>query len=150
MFSIQLANRALPLVRRIVEDIADAHRRWRGLVAEYESASILSTAERPDARALELERETQRLAADIDGFIGELARIGVVFQGHDLGRVVLQGHDLGFVDFPGELDGRPVHFCWRLGETSVRFWHELDEGSAGRRPLDEAAPESPSPIPVPR
>jgi hypothetical protein len=41
------------------------------------------------------------------------------------------------VDFPAERDGRPVYLCWRLGEPSVQFWHEIDAGFVGRRPLEE-------------
>ena len=33
------------------------------------------------------------------------------------------------------MDGRPVLLCWRLGEPEVQFWHEVDAGYAGRRPL---------------
>jgi hypothetical protein len=28
-----------------------------------------------------------------------------------------------------------VLLCWRLGEPEVQFWHEVDAGYAGRRPL---------------
>jgi hypothetical protein len=41
----------------------------------------------------------------------------------------------GLVDFPHLRDGREVNLCWRHGEQEVRFWHGLDEGFAGRKPL---------------
>jgi hypothetical protein len=28
-----------------------------------------------------------------------------------------------------------VLLCWRFGEPEVQFWHEMDAGYAGRRPL---------------
>jgi hypothetical protein len=43
------------------------------------------------------------------------------------------------IDFPGELDGRKVWLCWRLGEPAVQYWHDLDAGYAGRQPLPAAA-----------
>jgi hypothetical protein len=43
--------------------------------------------------------------------------------------------DAGLVDFPGEMDGRSVYLCWRLGESAVEYWHELEAGYAGRQPL---------------
>ena len=39
------------------------------------------------------------------------------------------------VDFLGRKDGREVYLCWRLGEPEVAYWHELDAGYTGRRPL---------------
>jgi hypothetical protein len=43
--------------------------------------------------------------------------------------------DLGLVDFPARLEGREVNLCWRLGETRIDYWHGLEEGFSGRKPL---------------
>lgn len=42
---------------------------------------------------------------------------------------------LGLVDFPHLRRGEEVHLCWKYGEQAIRFWHGLDEGYAGRKPL---------------
>jgi hypothetical protein len=42
---------------------------------------------------------------------------------------------LGLVDFPHRRAGEVVHLCWKFGEREIRFWHGLDEGYAGRKPL---------------
>ena len=52
----------------------------------------------------------------------------------ELGAVV-KDPDVGLVDFYGRLDGRLVWYCWRLGEESLRYYHELDAGFSGRRRL---------------
>ena len=39
------------------------------------------------------------------------------------------------VDFPSDLDGVPVLLCWLEGETALDWYHRLDLGFAGRRPL---------------
>lgn len=44
--------------------------------------------------------------------------------------------EMGLVDFPALRKGRPVYLCWRLGEPRVAYWHELETGFAGRRPID--------------
>jgi hypothetical protein len=75
------------------------------------------------------QRELQALAQEIDGYIAELQELGVEFK----------GFDMGLVDFPGELGGRPVYLCWRLGEEAVEHWHEIDAGFAGRQPLSPSA-----------
>ena len=39
------------------------------------------------------------------------------------------------VDFPALANGRPIWLCWKLGEDDIAWWHELEAGVAGRRPL---------------
>ncbi len=128
-FTVEQANRTLPLVRRIVEDIVIGYRRWRVRIDEFEIASINSRPDAPDVRAGELEREALALAAEIAGYEVELAQIGVR----------CTDHGTGLVDFPGELDGRPIDLCWRLGEPAVQFWHEIGASYAARRPLPNRA-----------
>jgi hypothetical protein len=52
---------------------------------------------------------------------------------------VIKDVELGLVDWPAWHDGRAVWLCWRLGEPEVGFWHDLDAGFAGRRPVAELA-----------
>ena len=53
---------------------------------------------------------------------------------NDLG-CELKGIEEGLVDFPSLRDGREVYLCWKQGEPQIAFWHELDTGFPGRRPL---------------
>ena len=124
-FAVEEANRTLPLVSRIVEDLVRDHGLWEDKVREFELATVGAGPDRPDAIAELLQIEAQRLAKDIEGYIAELASLGVV----------CKGMGTGLVDFPGEMDGRDVFFCWKLGEPSVQYWHELDAGFAGRQRL---------------
>jgi hypothetical protein len=48
---------------------------------------------------------------------------------------VVKDPQVGLVDFYGRVDGKLVWLCWRYGEESLRYWHELDAGYAARRPL---------------
>ncbi|MDH3315532.1 MAG: DUF2203 domain-containing protein [Gammaproteobacteria bacterium] len=43
----------------------------------------------------------------------------------------------GLVDWYAQKDGREVFLCWKLGEKSVNFWHELESGFDGRQPVSE-------------
>jgi hypothetical protein len=128
LYTPELANRALPYVRRIVEDLVAEHRKWSDVVRELELLAARERADAPDPRAAELRRLAQVSAADIDGFLGELASLGVE----------CKGYDVGLVDFPAVIDGREVFLCWRLGEPAVAHWHDRDAGFAGRRPLPSA------------
>lgn len=128
-FTLAQATATLPLVRHIVGDIMAQYVRWQELVREFEGAAANSRADMPDPRAEQLQRQAQSLAADIESFVAELAALGVQFK----------GYDLGLVDFPSEIDGRPVLLCWRFGEPSIAFYHDAESGYAGRRPLPSAA-----------
>jgi hypothetical protein len=49
--------------------------------------------------------------------------------------IVLRDADTGLIDFPSRREGRPVYLCWRPDEDRIGFWHEVDTGFGGRRPL---------------
>lgn len=78
------------------------------------------------------EPEVRRLKADLQ------ARIGRFESGwrrvRALGGVV-KDPQIGLVDFYGRLEGRVVWLCWRYGEDSLGYFHELSAGYSGRRPL---------------
>jgi hypothetical protein len=46
---------------------------------------------------------------------------------------------LGLVDFYALMDGETVLLCWQYGEEEIGFWHPVDEGFAGRKPLHDLA-----------
>ena len=125
LFTVDQANRTLPLVRRIVEDIVRDHRRWQEAIVELDLLVSGVRADLPNPRAIALEREIQAVARDIDAFQGELEALGIQ----------LKDRRIGLIDFPSEMDGRQVLLCWRLGESSVQYWHDEHSGYAGRQPL---------------
>ena len=129
IFTVEEANKTLPLVSRIVADLVREHELWEDKVREFELATVGSTPEHPDAIAELLQMEAQRLARDIEGYNAELADLGVI----------CKGMDTGLVDFPGQIDGRDVYYCWKLGEPSVLYWHEVDAGFVGRQRLHPLA-----------
>jgi len=49
--------------------------------------------------------------------------------------ILLRDPETGLVDFPGEMDGRPVFLCWRMDEDEVAWYHEQHAGFASRKPL---------------
>ena len=55
----------------------------------------------------------------------------------DLWGVTLRDIGTGLVDFPALVNGRPIWLCWKLGEDDIAYWHELEAGIAGRKPLIE-------------
>jgi len=63
--------------------------------------------------------------------------------------VLVKDLDIGLVDFPSLVDGEEIYLCWKLGEERIAFWHGIEEGFAGRKPLDEPEP-GPTPPQGPR
>jgi hypothetical protein len=127
-FTLEEANRTLPLVRRIVADIESAYRtildrRDRLELARHEPgiSTVGERATLADLRA-ELESETRRLVE----FVEELERLGCL----------MKGPTQGLVDFPALLDGRTIYLCWKKGEERISHWHEVDGGFANRREVD--------------
>ena len=133
-FTPDEANRTLPLVRRIVEDIVAAYGQWKEALGRYElAAAAQQGSEGESAQAVALRERVDEVARTINAYISELEQVGCV----------LKGFDDGLVDFRGRLDDRDVWLCWKLGEAAVGHWHEMDEGYRSRRPLEpEPAGES--------
>jgi hypothetical protein len=125
-YTVDEANRTLPYVRRIVQDIVSNYATWQTAMRDIE---LLSAGPRGDdtvSTLARMQKEAQRLAADIDSCIADLDALEISFK----------GYDLGLVDFPTEMDGQPAYLCWKLGEPAVAHWHDIESGFAGRRPLD--------------
>lgn len=84
---------------------------------------------RPEADA-----ETQRLRMRMQGLVDQMIATVAEIDGW---RIQLREIDSGLVDFPALVSGRPIWLCWRLGEDEVAWWHEVSEGFAGRRRMED-------------
>ncbi|WP_165251134.1 DUF2203 domain-containing protein [Paludisphaera soli] len=136
-YSIEEANRALPLVRAIVSDIV----RQNGVVEELQQRLARVSRERKrnseDLYSEEMTQFQNELEAEeerLNTFHDELRRLGVELRNLD-----------GLCDFPSLMDGREVYLCWRLGEAQVAHWHELDAGFAGRQRIADPPPAATGP-----
>src|SRR3954470_4216768 len=98
VFTVEDANKTLPLVRRIVEDVVRQHRVWREKILELDLVASSSRADEPRDRAEQLEQEAQTLAREIGGYQRELEELGIL----------LKDRRMGLVDFPSEMGGRKV------------------------------------------
>jgi hypothetical protein len=127
-FTAAEANELLPTVRAIVERMT-AHRRALAL-ATVRHARIAGKIAgngggvRPQ-EVDELQRTIDEEAEHVVRCVEELQEVGVLVK--DL--------DEGLIDFPALRGDEEVLLCWRLGEDKVAFWHSVEGGFAGRRPL---------------
>ncbi|MFM8551349.1 MAG: DUF2203 domain-containing protein [Nitrospiraceae bacterium] len=72
-------------------------------------------------------------------YIAALEQISERLQAVQEQGVHVKDLDMGLCDFPYLLDGRVVYLCWKLGETDIQWWHEVQSGYADRQPLDSDA-----------
>lgn len=128
LFTLEQAERTLPLVRRIVEDLLVEYPAWRAAVARYE---VLTGGARADWG------ETSELVAARDDVTTHADRINVYLQELETIGCIFKGFDGGLVDFYSLREDRPVFLCWRMGEERITHWHEIDAGAAGRQPVDD-------------
>jgi len=112
LFTRSDAERTLPLVRQIVADVLETGRRIREL----------DTDEGAD--------ELPGLEAELEEHIRELESIGCFYKDWNF--------SVGLVDFPAEIDGQTVFLCWRSDENELAWYHPIEEGYRGRRPLPKA------------
>ena len=117
-FTLEQANATLPLVKKIVADIVKTHAKAAELRQRIEK---LDGGKEMTAAQGELDRTIEQL----QDFANELAAVGAE----------LKDVQIGLIDFIGRHDGRDVCLCWKLGEESIGFWHEMDAGFAGRKPI---------------
>ncbi len=124
-FTVEEANRALPLVKRIMADIVEENNRLQELLPRLKEARLRARRYGPDETLEQLRKDVAGISSRLEGYLRELAQVGCVFKGPQ-----------GLVDFYALRDGRPVFLCWRYGEEGIRYWHELESGFAGRRTLE--------------
>jgi hypothetical protein len=48
---------------------------------------------------------------------------------------LLKDLNIGLLDFPSIREGREVYLCWRFGEESIEYWHDVDTGYASRQKI---------------
>jgi hypothetical protein len=153
-YTLDAANAAVPELDGIVEVLAEQRAELVRLRDEVLAAgsgagdgATTAVADRSSRPAAESAGETQ--AADppivddlrltrlrMQGLIDQMAAGVARIDGLGL---TLRDIEHGLVDFPALVAGRQVWLCWQRGETAIGFWHDLETGFSGRRPLAELA-----------
>jgi hypothetical protein len=129
-FTLEQANAALAEVRPLAERMV-AHRREVAILLGRR-AELTSTiaGNGGDLDPGELARVEAEIAEQAKGVAQCVNRI------HGLGAQVKDA-DEGLVDFPARREDEEILLCWKLGEDEIAFWHGLEDGFAGRRPVDD-------------
>ena len=75
-----------------------------------------------------LEKEFHRISYKVYDELEILDRKGVI----------LRDVDEGLLDFRSIFQGRQIFLCWRIGEQTINYWHEADDGEQGSKHIHEA------------
>ena len=123
-FTLEEANALLPEVRRLLGDLRhavggleDLRRRLKGKDDEIEKPP-------PDTL---VDAEHFHVIRTFHSTVGRFQDLGLEIK--DVGK--------GLVDFPARLGEEEIRLCWQEGEDAVRFFHDLESGFSGRRPIEE-------------
>jgi hypothetical protein len=119
-YRLDEATERLADVEPILERLRDQRRQ---LIRLRDDAAAEDDAETVEAIRL-------RMQGVIDQMQAEVVQL-------DEWGISLRDIESGLIDFPALAGGRQVWLCWRLGEDGIDWWHELEDGFSGRRPLVE-------------
>jgi len=126
-FTPDEANELLAAVRPFAERMVE-HRRTLVRLQRKQAALLRAVAGNGGLPPGELATVKKRIERET----ASLARCAEAIQ--ELGAVV-KDLEQGLVDFPARRGDEDVYLCWRVGEDRIGFWHGIEEGFAGRRPL---------------
>ena len=127
-FTAEEANAALADVRPLVERMVAqrrAHAQALERQEELEGRIRGNGGGIPPATLADAAAEIERLERELSRIVDEIGEHGA--QVKDL--------DEGLIDFPALRRGETVLLCWKLGEDEIRWWHRVEDGFPGRRPL---------------
>jgi hypothetical protein len=120
-FSLEEARALIPELRRAFQD---AHHR-RDAVHKADK---------------ELGQKLEQTGSDVggekvSGLLQDMLQLNTQLRRIQKLGIQIKDFDRGLVDFPHLRDGREVFLCWELDEDDIDFWHEIDDGYAGRERL---------------
>lgn len=137
IFTSDEANRMLPLVSRIADDIVGTYVRVHTALQAYEAEKATQSEnpmdpDRPTLEGVQAEARLRGLDADVARLLDRFQ--GLIEEIEALGGTV-KDYERGCIDFYGDLDGEIVYLCWQRGEDAITHWHRLDEGFSRRQEL---------------
>jgi hypothetical protein len=121
-FTLQEANQALLSIRPWMEEIQTIRREILAHQPEIWNVMEKSAGNGGNPTLSRMVKTFDRLDA-------------LIHSVQDMGAII-KDVNTGLLDFPALKDGREVYLCWKYGEQDIAFWHEIEEGFAGRHSID--------------
>lgn len=121
-FTLAEANEALKTIRPLVGEMLEIRSKILAAQPEAWSAVEKSAGNGGNQALSAMVQDFGRF----DALIHQILATGVE----------IKDINVGLLDFPALRNGREVYLCWKYGEGNIAFWHELDAGFAGRKPIE--------------
>jgi hypothetical protein len=136
-FTLEEAHALLPVLESLLRTAMEGKKDIENIGKEFQdlahrvflSGGMLVPVEKFARRKAERESAVQR----VRDAVTEIHATGV--QVKDL--------EIGLLDFPCNAEGGTILLCWKMGESKITHWHGIEEGFAGRKPLDTRALKAP-------
>jgi hypothetical protein len=122
-FTLEEANAALEVLRPLIRDILALRDKILEIQPEAWPAIERSAGNGGNATLSRIAQDFGKL----DDLVHKVLATGV--QVKDI--------NTGLLDFPALRQGHEVYLCWKFGEDQIAYWHEIEAGFAGRRPISE-------------
>lgn len=129
-FTLLEAEALLPKVERLLHDLRDYKSAYDSADGELgqivQRVALAGGMVPPRDRVAELRAQKDVSARGLKHTIEQFEQLGCLVK--DL--------DVGLVDFPTLYRGKEVYLCWKSGELGIGFWHRIEDGFPGRKPID--------------
>lgn len=112
-FTLKEANALLPQIKKQVAEILA----WGKKLDQFSG----------NPSTIEANQEVETITSNIERLISELEKLGCFYKDWNF--------QVGLVDFPALLGEKEIFLCWRSDEAEILWYHDCEDGYAGRRPL---------------
>ncbi|HYL37857.1 MAG TPA: DUF2203 domain-containing protein [Bryobacteraceae bacterium] len=130
-FTLHQAEQLLPQVESAIRDAIALKAEYQESESDWQGfqrrVMMLGGVQVDHGLLLELKNRRDSAVANLKEAIEKIQEFGCLVK--DL--------DIGLIDFPTLLRGQEVYLCWKLGESAIQFWHGVQEGFRGRKPIDQ-------------
>ena len=131
LFHLAEAESWLPEVERLLRKLIQLKDEYQAVDAEIGAISrkiaLAGGMIPPRERIAQLRSRKDNAARNLKSTLESIQEIGCQ----------LKDIEVGLIDFPTLYRGQEVYLCWKLGEKGIGFWHHVEDGFRGRRPIDE-------------
>lgn len=129
LFQLEEANKLLPAIEIFIKSIKEKKKELVFKLGDIRRYQRENTALGISKKDKFLMAEQQQAVVSLEKELLEL--INAV---ENLGCCV-KDLDEGLIDFPTIIDRNAAYLCWKIGESEIKFWHGVEEGYKGRKPL---------------
>ena len=133
-FTLEQAQTLLPVLKSLLKRSMEGKKQIEDVEQELQALKhriLLSGGLEVDmVKVARRCAERDKALQTVKDCIAEIDSIGV--QVKDL--------DIGLLDFPCLVEDEVILLCWKYGEDKIEYWHGVEEGFKGRKPIDERIP----------